>query len=300
MKSIILLCLLFVAASIICLAQEDLRLINSNGVRLTVDKENDMAALRIHLPNEADSNQGIFVLFPEHVTAREHGKEDAVHLYLFGMGRQSTHPEWHRVGQSLEYEAELPQGISMKAQATLENDGIRYSYQFTNHSSVDYDMMQAVTDPRMASPYFKDLRLERTYVHHRNGFELLAAETAERISMPLNQWLPNRYRASYTWSVEAQRTTKGDDGITFYNKSRAVDEPFIATQSTDGQWVVATFSYDPGNVWSNPELTCQHADPQVALHPGQTREYEVKTLVMRGTLEQVVAAVRKQKAALRH
>jgi hypothetical protein len=298
MKRSILLCFLLVA---VCLSQQqDLRLVNANGVRLTVDKENDMAALRIYLPDESDSGPGIFVLFPEHVTAREHGKEDATHLYLFRVGRQSSHPEWHRIGQSLEYEAQLAQGISMKARATLENDGIRYSYQFTNHSSVDYDMMQAVTDPRMLSAYFKDVRLERTYVHHKTGFELLAAETAERISMPLNRWLPNRYRASYTWPVEAQRTTKGDDGITFYNKSRAVDEPFIATKSTDGQWVMATFSYDPGNVWSNPELTCQHADPQIALHPGQTRGYELKTLVMRGTLEQVLADVRMQRASLRH
>jgi hypothetical protein len=188
----------------------------------------------------------------------------------------------------------------MKARVALENDGILYSYQFTNNSSLDYDMMQAVTDPRMISPYFKDVRLERTYVHHRNGFELLAAETVDRVSMPLNQWLPNRYRASYTWPVEAQRVAKGEDGITFYNKSRPVDEPFVATRSTDGQWVMATFSYDSGNVWSNPELTCQHADPQIALHPGQTGGYEVKTLVMRATLEQVLSAVRQQRTALRH
>jgi hypothetical protein len=63
---------------------------------------------------------------------------------------------------------------------------------------------------------------------------------------------------------------------------------------------MATFSYDPGNVWTNPELTCQHADPQISLHPGQTRGYELKTLVMRGTLEDVLAKVKRQRMSLSH
>jgi len=119
----ILICLFFTATVI---AQQP-ALTNTAGLRLAVDDQNDMAALRIHLPSEADSDSGIFVLFPEHV----------------------TRPAWHRIGNSLRYQAELPQGIVMVARATLQNDGVRYRYQFTNHSNVDYDMMQAVTDPRM-------------------------------------------------------------------------------------------------------------------------------------------------------
>jgi hypothetical protein len=110
MKVGVLACSLFVAVSIVSLAQQDLRLVNVDGVRVSVDKENDMAALRIHLPNQVDSDPGILVLFPEHVTAREHRKVDATHLYLFRMGRQSSQPEWHRAGQTLEYEAQLALG----------------------------------------------------------------------------------------------------------------------------------------------------------------------------------------------
>src|SRR5258707_15109169 len=62
----------------------------------------------------------------------------------------------------------------------------------------------------------------------------------------------------------AKKVEKRDnDGITYYNKSRAVDEPLIATVSSDGKWVVASFTRTTGNVWSNPELTCQHVDPQI-------------------------------------
>ena len=271
-----------------------------SGIRLTVDEHNDLAAIRVLLPGQSDSDPGIFVLFPEHVTAREHGRVDSQQLYLFRPGRQSSRPAWRRSGHALEYQAEFPPGVRMVARATLEEDGVRYRYEFLNRSKIDYDMIQAVTDPRMVSPYFHDVRLERTYVHHKDGFELLASETPERLTMPLNRWLPNRYRVSYTWPVEPDRVAKQEDGVTWYNKSRVVDEPFIATISTDGKWIMATFSYDPGNVWVNPELTCQHADPQFSLPPGQTRSYELKSPIFQGTLEQVLGKVKQQRLAMTH
>ena len=151
-------------------------------------------------------------------------------------------------------------------------------------------MIQAVTDPRMVSPYFHDVRLNAPY--HKGGFELLPPGQA--LDHAVSRWLPNRYRVSYTWPVEPDRVAKQEDGVTWYNKSRVVDEPFIATISTDGKWIMATFSYDPGNVWVNPELTCQHADPQFSLPPGQTRSYELKSLIFQGTLEQVLGKVKQQ------
>ena len=94
-------------------------------------------------------------------------------------------------------------------------------------------MIYATTDPRLTS-IFHDVRLERTYVHHKDGFDLLASETPGRLTMPLDQWLPARYLASFKWPVPPKIVEKRDDGITYYNKSRSVDEPLVATVSTDG------------------------------------------------------------------
>src|SRR5262249_17698 len=160
---------------------------------------------------------------------------------MFRPGRQPKPIQWRRTAESLEYRTEFQPGIRMLARASLDEDGVRYRYQFTNVSGLDYDLVQAVTDPRMVSPYFRDVRLERTYVPQSDGLELLAAETADRLSMPLSEWLPNRHRVPYTWPLDSQRIARQPDGITWYNKSRAVDEPFIATQATDGQWTIATF-----------------------------------------------------------
>ena len=271
---------------------------NRSGLRLLVAPEDNQPSLRILLPGSADSDRTIYVLFPEHVTARKRGAQEAEHLYLFQSGRNGQRPVWQQVGNSLQYERDFKPGIHMTALATLEDDGVLFRYEFINRSKVDYDLIYAVTDPRLTG-IFHDVRLERTYVHHKGGFDLLASETPTRLTMPLNQWLPSRYLVSYTWPVPAQRVEHREDGITYYNKSRPVDEPMIATESSDGRWVVGSFSHTTGNVWSNPELTCQHVDPTRSLSAGQKAEMEVKMLVLRGSLDDVLAKVREQRSGLK-
>ena len=294
-------CLLAVIASYVLLecgdvdGQGSLEVRNASEIRMAVAQD-DPRSLRVTLPGQSATS--IVVVFPEHVTARRARGSDSVQLYL--SRSTSAIPSWRQVGNSLEYQMTLPVGVTMMARATLEPDGILYRYEFANHSDVSYDMIYAVTDPRLSSPYLRDVRLERTYVHHKDGFELLASEDPERLSEPLERWLPNRYRVSYSWPVEREHAMKQGDGITWYNKSRPVDEPFIATKSTDGRWIAATFSYDPGNVWSNPELTCQHADPQISLRPGQSAAYEVKTLIVATDLTDVLDRVREQRPKLAH
>jgi hypothetical protein len=117
--------------------------------------------------------------------------------------------------------------------------------------------------------------------------------------MQPDQWLPARVLASFTWPVPAQRVEGRDDGITYYNKSRAVDMPFMATLSADESWVVASFAREAGNVWSNPELTCQHVDPQTSLQPGQHVVREVKILVIRGTLDDALQRALRQRESLK-
>src|SRR5262249_30926909 len=195
---------------------------NAAGMRLLVDDVNTQPALRVVLPGHADNDQSIEVLFPEHVTARRSGATEGEHFYVFRPGKQAVRPAWRRAGQALEYERDFGNGVHMLARATLEDDGVRFHYEFANRSTTAHDMIYAVTAPRLTS-IFHDPRLERTYVHHKDGFDLLASETPARLTLPLKQWLPNRYSASFTWPVPSKLVERRDDGITHYNKSRPVD-----------------------------------------------------------------------------
>jgi hypothetical protein len=269
---------------------------NFSGIQLRVAAENTQPTLRVILPGHPETDRAIEIIFPEHVTARPEGAE-AEHLYLFRPGKEGDPPPWRQTAQSLEYERDF-KGVHFLARATLEDDGLQIHYEFTNRSKVDYRMIYAVTDPRLTS-FLHDPRLERTYVHHKEGFDLLASETPERVTTPLNRWLPLRYLASFTWPVAAKRVEQRGDGLTYYNKSRAVDLPMIATLSSDRKWVVASFTRTAGNVWSNPELTCQHVDPETSLASGQTASLEVKILIFEGSLEQALQKVVEQRNTLK-
>jgi hypothetical protein len=271
---------------------------NDSGLQLLIVSESFQPALRIVLPGRPISDRTIEVLFPEHVTAIKRGSGIAEQLYQFRPGPQGERPIWLRTSRTMEYQRDLVPGLHLAARAILEDDGVRFQYSFTNETADAYDMIYAVTDPRLTFD-FHDERLERTYVHHSDGFELLASETPNRLSMPLSEWLPTRYLASFKWPIPARRVDRREDGITYYNKSRRVDEPFIATLSKDSTWVVASFSRDVGNVWSNPQLTCQHVDPQISLAPGQVATMEVKMLILRGSLDDALRRARAQRALLK-
>ena len=278
--------------------QRQRELENVIGIRLVVASENTDPALAIILPGHDVGDRTIEVLVPEHVTVREQGDTDVQHLYLFRPGHHhGGQPVWQQVGHSLHYEREFDGGLHMLARATLQDDGVRFRYEFANRSQTPYELIYAPTDPRLTS-VFHDVRLERTYVHHQDGFDLLASETPSRLTMPLNQWLPARYLVSFTAPVPSKRVERRTDGITYYTKSRAVDEPLIATRSTDGNWVVASFARTSGNVWSNPALTCQHVDQQMPLAPGVTGAMETKLLVFPGSLEDVLQKVNAQRQTL--
>ena len=278
--------------------QRELVVRNRAGMQLMVAEEHTQPTLRIVLPGHPTTDRSIEVLFPEHVTVRKRGSTDANQLYLWQPGQGGERPLWRRSGRSLEleYERNLSGGVHMLARATLEEDGVRFRFRIRNRSDLTYDLVYAPTDPRLTAE-FHDERLERTYVHHADGFDLLASETPARLTMPLDRWLPARYLAAFTWPVPSQRV-EDRDGIPYYHKSRAVDAPFIATLSRDGRWVIASFTRTTGNVWSNPELTCQHVDPQVSSSPGEETILETKILVVRGSLDHVFAMAMRQRDSL--
>jgi hypothetical protein len=270
---------------------------NSAGMQLMVAEENTDPTLRIVLPGRPASDRAIEVLFPEHVTVRQRGSSDGHQLYMFQPGQAGERPLWRQSERSLEYEKNFPAGVHLLARGTLEEDGVRFQLNLRNQSDLTYDLIYAPIDPRLTS-IFHHVRLERTYIHHPDGFDLLASETPRRLTMPLNQWLPARYLAAFTWPIASQRV-EDRDGIPHYHKSRAVDAPFIATLSQDNRWVVASFTRNTGNVWSNPELTCQHVDPQAALSPGEEAILETKLLVVRSSLDDVFKMAMQQRESLK-
>lgn len=289
--------LTLICVVVLCFTHSDAKLEigNAAGLRLLVLNEHS-PTLAILLPGLPDSDRSIEVLFPEHVTGVYHGSSKPRHLYLSGE-HQQTPAVWRLDRTSVQYERDLEGGVHILARAELQGEGIVFHYEFLNRSHNAYDMIYAATDPRLTG-IFHDERLQRTFVHHKDGFDLLASETPERLTLPLRQWLPSRYLASFTWPVPSKHVQKQEDGTTLYYKSRPVDVPLVATFSTDHKWVVASFAHSTGNVWSNPELTCQHVDPEIALGPGQRATTEIK-IVMSRNLNEVLDEIKARQPLLK-
>ncbi len=110
---------------------------NASGLRLVVADENSYPTLRVILPGHPVSDRAIEVIFPEHVTVRRVGETEGKHLFLFQPGQHGDRPAWRQVGRSLQYEMDFVGGLHMIARATLEDDGVRFRYEFDNRSKVE-------------------------------------------------------------------------------------------------------------------------------------------------------------------
>ena len=278
----------FFFISTVACRQNELSLVNNeSGLRLIViDKK--FPLLKILIPGQAAGERGIEVEFPEHVTGVNTQTRNVERFYLITAGNRYKRslPVWKATDTSLIYECEFNNNIKLSAEARLSHDGVAYTYHITNNSTITYENMQAPTCVKLYSS-FSDTLLERTYVHHADGFDLLASETPERLTMGIGKWLPCRYLVPYTWPVNISRVEKGEDGITRYHKSRKVDRSIIATVSHDQQWVAATYTNETGNVWTNPERTCHHVDPVTTVRPGQMARLWLKTVIIKGSLDEL-------------
>src|SRR3954469_11515864 len=81
--------------------QKDLVVVNKSGMQLMVVEENTSPTLRVVLPGQPSTDRSIEIIFPEHVTVREHGSSDAYQLYMFQFGRTGEPPLWRRTERAL-------------------------------------------------------------------------------------------------------------------------------------------------------------------------------------------------------
>jgi hypothetical protein len=286
---------LLLACNITMCGQKELVLTQKEtGLKVIVTNKN-FPLLKILLPGQPEDERGIEVEFPEHVTGLNKSTNTNEHLYLVSNGDRNkrTLPAWKMDENSLTYETDLNNRVKLTAKVEFESNSISYTYSFTNHSNVVYENFQPVTCVQLYST-FSDTLLTRTYVHHSDGFDLLASETPDRLTMSLQQWLPCRYLVSYSWPVPSKRIGKDEDSITRYYKSRKADKPFIATLSHDKKWVAATYTSETGNLWTNPERTCQHADPSISLKPGESKTVRLKTFITRDSLAGLLQIINRE------
>src|SRR5438552_815578 len=99
---------------------------------------------------------------------------------------------WIVGNPALQYVMTVPSGMELTGVATLEDDGVQIQYRVANPTSAAFVETQAPTCIKLYRP-FTDVFLERTYVHHADGLDLIASDTPERLAKNAEEWLPCRY-----------------------------------------------------------------------------------------------------------
>lgn len=169
--------------------------------------------------------------------------------------------KWVRDGNTLSYSMKTPSGFTLNSKASLEADGVAITHEVASNSASPMAAVQATTCVKLYRP-FSDVFLERTYIHHPEGLELIASETPDRFAKNAEEWLPCRYIARVGKNAPpAEYRVERLDGVTRYFKSRAADAAFVATQSQPGGWTAGTHAMNCDSVFTNPARTCHHADP---------------------------------------
>ena len=146
------------------------------------------------LPEAKDPS--VVIEMPEHAWRKE--TETAEPLWFYKM--YSSDPafkgqvEWSLLDSALAFSMKTPSGYMLQTKAVLESDGVAITHEVSNGSVKQIAAVEAVTCVKLYRP-FTDVFLDRTYIHHPEGLDLIASETQGRTNKNAEEWLPCRYIA---------------------------------------------------------------------------------------------------------
>jgi hypothetical protein len=257
--------LLAAAAAQLALPQENAPLTVTgarSGLRLERFGNPQRPTVALFLPQEQDPS--VVIEMPEHAWRKAElaGQQEWFYKMYSSDPAFRGQVEWTQSGNRLGFTMTTPSGYVLRSQATLQADGLDIVHEISHVSVQRHAAVEAPTCVKLYRP-FTDVFLDRTYVHHTDGLDLIASETKGRTSKNAEEWLPCRYIA-----MVGKNGRRGEyrveklDGITRYFKSNPADVAFLATESTTGNWTAATFARGCDSVFTNPARTCHHTDPE--------------------------------------
>jgi hypothetical protein len=258
-----------------------------SGLRFERHGDPSRPALALFIPGQ-DAPAAIIEM-PEHAWRKESRSGEQLWFYKMYTADDAFRGKvrWSKTNDTLSYSMETPSGFVLNARARLETDGVSINYDVLSPTRGPLATIMAPTCVKLYRP-FTDVFLERTFVHHPKGLDLIASETPERLSMNAEEWLPIRYIVSVgEGTAGGQGRRERLEGVTRYFKSKAADVAFIATESQPKGWVAATHGLGCPSLFTNPARTCHHADPRVENVADGKAQLRLKVYMVRASLEEL-------------
>lgn len=233
-----------------------------SGLRLERFGDPQRPTVALFLPHAQDP--AVVIELPEHAwrKAAPDGQQEWFYKMYSSDPAFRGQVEWAQSKDRLGFTMTTPSGYVLRTQATLQADGLDIVHQVSHQSVQRHAAIEAVTCVKLYRP-FTDVFLDRTYVHHADGLDLISSETKGRTSKNAEEWLPCRYVALVNKNGRrGEYRVEKLDAVTRYFKSKPADVAFLATESTTGNWTAATFARGCESVFTNPARTCHHVDPE--------------------------------------
>ena len=249
-------------------------------------------ALLVHLERDGESQGRLRVRFPEGIDATR--ADDGRHLKFYQDIRSPAWPaklecepealpvEWTGDEADTGYVMRLNNGMALTARATVEGAKVVMAYELEN--GTDIDMASCIIWSCVLlqpAPPIADNPMERTGVLSGGAFKLFRELIPHFEPFPRDQAEYQRF-AGYVEGMIPQHDNPNivphpgfpDDRTKdnyFWRSPEPIDLGAIGTVSADGEWSVATVGEGVHSVWTNPGISCQHADPAGRpLKPGGT------------------------------
>jgi len=270
---------------------------SSSGLRLKMHGDPQRPAVAVYLPGT--SYPSAVIEMPEHAWRKEREGDQQSWFYKMYASdpAQQGKVVWASNANTLSYSMKTPSGFTLNSKARLEADGVAIEHEVISNSVSRLAAVEAPTCIKLYRP-FSDVFLERTYVHHADGLDLVASETPDRLEKNAEEWLPCRYIVQVgTNSPGGETRVERLDDVTRYFKSRAANAAFIATESHPGGWTAATHALHCDSVFTNPARTCHHADPRALSITDGRAHLRLKFYLLRGSVKDAWNVVSKRNAA---
>jgi len=243
----------------------------------------EFPALRIHFTLEGRATNTLVVRFPEVIEATDADSGKVLKFYQDNRMPEwpvdleceptDRSPAWEGDATALGYAMHFDNGMVLKSRARVEGATVVLTHALENKTSLglrDLKMWNCVQ--LIQAPDFADPLMERTSVLVDGRRQLMAglcpgfepypkAKAVQQRFQAHTRGTPRWFTATRTELPHPGFPDDPDQAVVFWQVDPSIDRAVIATPSLDGDWMIATSGDGAKGVWTNPGISCHHADP---------------------------------------
>ena len=244
-------------------------------------------ALKIHIDREGHATNTLNVRFPEIIEATNKATGKRLKFYQDNRSPDwpvtleceplDRSPAWKGNARELGYTMRFDNGMVLTASAKTSGSEVLLTHTLDNATALELEAVTMWNCVQLfLAPEFKDRRMVRTAVPVEQALKTITGlcpgfsgyqESKAHLMrfLAFRKGTPHWYAVSPHVAPRPGHPEDPEQSVFFWQVEPSIDSATIATFSRDGELAVVTSSDEATMVWTNPGITCHHADASVPL-----------------------------------